>query len=174
MKSTRAETEKRVAEVLNLRLLGAEFRDIKAHVEQAGWKVRDRQLWRYIRKGDRLLARTLEKDTEKLVNRHVAQRRGLYARAMAVSDYGTALRVLQDEAKLLSLYPEARSQTGSKRDSTQVNVQVNVGSPTIEDQRRQLDGVLELLAQLGALPAPDTAPEQFRDTGVSASPRVPS
>jgi hypothetical protein len=124
MKSTRAETEKRVAEVLNLRLLGAEFRDIKAHAEQAEWNVRDRQLWRYIRKGDRLLARTLERDREKLVNRHVAQRRGLYARAMAVSDYGTALRVLQDEARLLNLYPEQRLQLGSKNGAPLVQLNI--------------------------------------------------
>ena len=103
---------KRADEVLALRLLGAEFADIKAHAAKEGWNVCDRTLWRYIDQGDRLLAKTLEKDRQKLVNRHIAQRRALYARAVSVSDYSTALRILQDECELLGLYPPKTARLG--------------------------------------------------------------
>jgi hypothetical protein len=105
MKSDKTTLQKRIEEVLSLRLLGAEFVDVRQHASQAGWGVSDRQLYRYIAEGDKVLARTLERDREKLFNRHVAQRRALYARAMAVSDYRTALAVLRDDAELHNLYP---------------------------------------------------------------------
>ena len=105
MKSTKAEAQKRVEEVLSLRLLGAEFLDIRQHASAQKWDVSDRQLWRYIAAGDELLARTLERDREKLFRRHIAQRRALYARTMAASDYSTAARILKDEAELCNLYP---------------------------------------------------------------------
>jgi hypothetical protein len=103
MKSNQAAVRQRVEEILNLRLLGAEFVDIRHHASAAKWNVSDRQLWRYIAAGDKILKETLEKDREKLVNRHVAMRRALYARAVSVSDYSTALRVLDSEAKILGL-----------------------------------------------------------------------
>ena len=105
MKSTQATVRQRVEEVLTIRLLGAEFTDIRQHASGQGWDVSDRQLWRYVAQGDKLLAQTLEKDREKLFNRHVAQRRALYARAMSVSDFRTALAALKDEGHLLGLYP---------------------------------------------------------------------
>lgn len=109
-KSTKVVIRQRVEELLSLRLLGAEFPDLRKHADTAGWQISNRQLWRYIGQGDKYLAESLEKDREKLVNRHLAQRRALYARAMSVSDYGTALRILQDEAELLQLYPAKRAE----------------------------------------------------------------
>jgi hypothetical protein len=108
MKSDKATVRKRVEEVLRLRLLGAEFLDIRQHASEQGWQVSDRQLWRYIALGDKILAETLDQDRDRLVRRHVAQRRALYARAVAVSDYRTALAVLKDEGELLKLYPPKR------------------------------------------------------------------
>ena len=89
-----------------MRLQGAEFLDIRQHASAADppWNVSDRQLRRYIEAGDDLLAETLDKDRERLINRHVAQRRALFARAMSVSDYATAGRILKDEADLMHLY----------------------------------------------------------------------
>jgi hypothetical protein len=110
MKSTQTTVRQRVEEVLSLRLLGAEFQDIRQHASQQQWNVTDRQLWRYIHAGDDFLARTLEKDRQKLVNRHIAQRRALYARAAAVSDYRTCLAILRDEGELLNLYPPKRTE----------------------------------------------------------------
>ena len=103
MKSDKTTVQQRVEEILSLRLLGAEFTDIRQHASAQKWNVSDRQLFRYIAAGDKILADTLEKDRQKLLNRHVAMRRALYARAMSVSDYGTALRTLDSEARILAL-----------------------------------------------------------------------
>jgi hypothetical protein len=113
-KSTQAVVQQRVEEVLQIRLLGAEFADVRQHAQEKKWKVGDRQLWRYIEESDALLARTLEKDCDKPLARHVAQRRALFARCMAVSDYSNARAVLKDEAELLGLYPAKRTELTGK------------------------------------------------------------
>jgi hypothetical protein len=109
MKATKAEIMKRVEAILEIRLAGAEFADIRKYATENGWHLSDSQLWRYVRKTDDILAHTLERDRQKLVNRHLAQRHALYARAMSVSDYRTALAVLKDQAELQGLYPTGRS-----------------------------------------------------------------
>jgi hypothetical protein len=100
----------RVEEVLQMRLAGLEFMDIRQHAEKEGWNVSERQLWRYIAAGDKLLEESLEKDRLKVFNRAIAQRRALLARSMSVSDYSTAARILKDEAELLNLYPPKRTE----------------------------------------------------------------
>jgi hypothetical protein len=109
MKATKAEIAQRVEAILEIRLSGAEFCDVRKYAQENGWQVSDGQLWRYIRKTDDILARTLEQDRQKLLNRHLAQRHALYARAMSVSDYRTALAVLRDQAELQGLYPTGRN-----------------------------------------------------------------
>ncbi len=130
-RADKTEVNRRVAEILQMRLLGAEFHDIANHAEAEGWNVSERQLWRYVKAGDELLARTLDKDRERLLNRHLAQRRALFARAMSVSDYGTARAVLKDEAELLHLY-DVMPSAGSRLD----------GAPPTLDTA----GVVQLLA----------------------------
>src|SRR5262249_45688444 len=107
MKSDKATVKKRVEEVLDLRLLGATLPDIRRYASEQTppWNVSDRQLERYIQASDALLDSLLEKDRQKNLNRQIAQHRVLYSRAVAVSDYRTALSILSDEAKLLNLYP---------------------------------------------------------------------
>jgi hypothetical protein len=96
----------RIEEVLQIRLMGGEFVDLRNHAEEQGWNVSLRQLRRYAAAGDKLLENTLEKDRPKLLRRHIAQRRSLFARCMAVADYSAAGRVLRDEAELLHLYDD--------------------------------------------------------------------
>jgi hypothetical protein len=105
IRASKTVTTVRVEEILQLRLLGAEFVDIRKHSQANGWNLADRSLHYLIAKSDKLLQQTLEKDRTKIINRHIAMRRALYARAVAVSDYGTASRILRDEAELLGLYP---------------------------------------------------------------------
>src|SRR5919201_2075319 len=144
MKSTKAEVRQRVEEVLRVRLLGAELWDIRQHASEQGWDVSDRQLYRYLAAADKLLAQTLEKDREKLLNRHLAQRRALYARAMEVGDLRTALAVAKDEADLLNLYPARRHElTGAAGGPLQSQ---NVVVLT-DDQRAA--AVAAILARLG-------------------------
>jgi hypothetical protein len=107
MKSTSAEVRKRVEAVFNLRLGGAEFADIVqyASAREQGWGVSERQLWNYVRAADQLVKERFDARAEHLLNRHLLQRRTLYAHAMGAGDFRTALAVLQDEAKLEGLYP---------------------------------------------------------------------
>src|SRR4051812_35163319 len=113
-KSPQAIVQQRVQEVLTIRLLGAEFSDIVQYAAEKGWDVQERQLWNYVAQSDELLATTLEQDREKLLNRHVAQRRALFAKAMSVADLGAARAVLKDEAELLGLYPAKRTEITGK------------------------------------------------------------
>src|SRR5262245_6660371 len=110
MKADKATIRKRVEEFLRLRLEGKEMPDLAQHADEQGWNVSIRQLWRYAAASDKLLAQSLEKDRQKILNRHIAERRHLYAKAVAAADYGTASRILKDLAELLNLYPPKRSE----------------------------------------------------------------
>ena len=114
MKSNKTTVRQRVEEILSLRLLGAAFMDIRQHASVSGWNVGDRQLRRYIADGDDILAETLEPERENLLNLHIAQRQALYGRAVSVSDYSTALRILDSEAKLLGLFPPKQVELAGK------------------------------------------------------------
>jgi hypothetical protein len=106
MKSTRAETARRVEEVFRLRLGGAEFSDIRqfASAWEQNWGVCDRQIWRYIAAADKLVKERFDARAEHLLARHLLQRQ-LYAHAVGAGDFSTALRCLDSEAKLEGLFP---------------------------------------------------------------------
>ncbi|MCC6419522.1 MAG: hypothetical protein IT429_14915 [Gemmataceae bacterium] len=120
-KATAAEVLLRTEEILRIRLDGAEIYDVREYVREkeaeAGspWHLgprqkplSDSQLWRYIAAADRMLAENCRASRKKVVRRHLAQRRNLYGKAMVSGDLRTALGVLQDEARLLGLYPAAK------------------------------------------------------------------
>src|SRR5262249_23940384 len=65
----------------------------------------DRSLRRYVERADRLIVASVEKDRERAMARHLAQRRALYGKAVLAGDLRTALAVLRDEAQLRWLYP---------------------------------------------------------------------
>jgi hypothetical protein len=114
MTATKAEIQKRVEEIADLRLLGATSTNIRHYAVEQGWGVSERNVYRYMTEADKLIARSVDKNRSKLLAFHHASRRALYARCMAVSDYGTAARVLKDEAELLALYPAKEMQVKSK------------------------------------------------------------
>jgi hypothetical protein len=105
MRSTKAQVRQRVEALLEVHLAGAQFHDLRVFARESGWSISDAQLRRYVRKIDDILSQTLERDRQKIFNRHIGQRRALFARAMSVSDYPTCLRILRDEAELFGLYP---------------------------------------------------------------------
>ena len=105
MKSSKTTVLKRVEEIANLRLLGATHTNIRHYASEQEWGVTDRQVGRYITEADKSITKSVDKSRVKLIAWHHAARRALYARCMAVSDYGTAARLLKDEAELLNLYP---------------------------------------------------------------------
>lgn len=104
MKATQTQVEQRVAEVLALRLAGADFPDILQYAAVKQWNVKERQLWNYVEKADERLAETTERDRGKLLRLHLAQRRLLYAKALESGDWRGALAIKKDEAQLLGLY----------------------------------------------------------------------
>jgi hypothetical protein len=126
MKSDKTTIRARVEEVLQIRLRGAQHADIVRHAEEQGWSVGERQLRSYIAQSDEILEETLEKDRQRLLNRHLAQRQTLYAYAFAAADYATARAILKDEAELLNLYPAKRTElTGANGGPLQTEVTMN-------------------------------------------------
>jgi hypothetical protein len=135
----------RVEEVLHLRLNGALLYDLKAHAVEKQWNVSERQLRRYCEAADVILAEAIDNDRDKLLRRHIAQRHGLFARALSDGDYRTALAVLKDEGELLSLYPAKRLEMTGKE-----------GGPlhhehTFSDKERA-DAILAILARSSGSP----------------------
>jgi hypothetical protein len=108
---------RRQQEVLRIRLDGAEFWDVREYAREKGkeqgsaWELSpdskplsDGQLWRYIGRADRMITESCRATRKKLLRRHLAQRRNLYAKAVSQGDVRAALAVLTDEAKLIGLY----------------------------------------------------------------------
>jgi hypothetical protein len=116
MKSTKAEVAQRVEEVFKLRLGGAEFADIRQHASapEQQWNVSDRQIWRYVAAADKLVKERFDAKADHLLARHCLQRRLLYAHAVGAGDFGTALRILDSEAKLEGIIPATRTELTGK------------------------------------------------------------
>jgi hypothetical protein len=110
MRSNKTTVRQRVEEILGLKLLGAVYVDLRRHADEQKWGVSTRQLQRYVAQADKRIAAAVERDRDKLFAHHFVARRALYARAVAVSDYSTAARILKDEAELLGLYPAKKTE----------------------------------------------------------------
>lgn len=117
MKATKAQLQARVEEVLAIRLDGAEFWHVREYArekeqeEGSAWKLAegqkplsDGQLWRYIGQADKMMAESCRASRKRLLRRHLAQRRNLYAKAVSQGDVRSALACIADEARLLGLY----------------------------------------------------------------------
>jgi hypothetical protein len=65
-------------------------------------------LWRYIARADQLIAESCRASRRKLLRRHLAQRRNLFAKALSAGDYRAALAAARDEAELEGLYAPKR------------------------------------------------------------------
>lgn len=114
-RATEAQTEKRIEELLAIRLDGAELWDVREYVREKVaahdpvWgknPLSDSQLYRYLQRVDSHISESCKEARSKLLRRHLAQRRRLYARAVNVGDVRAALAALRDEAELLDLYPK--------------------------------------------------------------------
>ena len=153
-----AKIEQRVQAVLQLKLDGAEPWNVCRYVsekEQAGeqpWTMDadrkplcQRTIERYMAAADeRISAITLTHEKNAL-HLAFAQRRGLYARAMADKDFRTALAVLADLARLADLYPAPKKQpielsgtviydrklTDDERQAAIVNLAARLGSRSV-------------------------------------------
>jgi hypothetical protein len=126
-RADKATVLRRTEEILRIRLDGAELWDVREyvkeqeakegspwHVPEGGKGLSDVQLWRYIAKADALVAESCRSSRRKLLRRHLAQRRNLYAKAVLQGDVKAALAVLRDEAELLDLYPSAEAKLAAE------------------------------------------------------------
>jgi hypothetical protein len=118
-KATKAEVATLVEAVFELRLGGAGFADIRqyasAPTDREGkklepWDVSDRQLWRYIDAADKLCKERYDTRAPHLLSRHLLRRERLYAHALEVGDFKTALAILKDEADLEGHYQRANAE----------------------------------------------------------------
>jgi hypothetical protein len=153
-KADKALVERRVTDLLRIRLDGAQLWDVCEYVREkeaepgSAWFVAEgasplsqSQIGRYLQKADHLVFESHERSRKKLLRRHLAQRRNLYARAVRTGDVGTALRVLDSEAELLGLFPEKKHQISGK-DGGPVQLHITeevVGQPA----PAELPGIVE-------------------------------
>ena len=123
----KAMAARRVDEILRIRLDGAEFWDLcefvrgKELLPGSNWFLQpgttplsESQIRRYQGEADALISSAHERSRKKLFRRHLARRRHLYAKAATSGDLRTALACVQDEAKLLGLYPLAEKGRGEQ------------------------------------------------------------
>ena len=140
MKATKALVLQRVEDILQIRLDGAQFWNIRQYISEqyskqgSPWSLPegcpplvDRTLWWYIQRADKMIAESCNESRDKIINRNIAQRRYLYARAVAVADYRTALAALREEAELLGLYPERTVPADGDTVLRVTRVVINVG-----------------------------------------------
>lgn len=117
MKATKATVELRVTDLVRIRLDGAEYWDVREYVreqeqeDKSPWKLAEgkrplsaSQLWRYIAKADKLIRDSCRTSRKRLMRRHLAQRRNLYAKAVSAGDFRAALAAAESEAKLENLF----------------------------------------------------------------------
>jgi hypothetical protein len=146
-RATKTTKRDRVAAVLQVMLDGAQPHQVRQFVaektaaEEYPWKVAEgekplseRQLRRYMAEADRLIAAGHRTSHRKLLRRHLAMRRNLYARAVNAGDIGTALRIADSEAKLLDLFPSPEAELrreveALKKQLAEIEADGN-GSPT--------------------------------------------
>jgi hypothetical protein len=116
-KADKALSARRVEDILRIRLDGAEWWDVVQFVREnqseqtSAWFVAEGEkplseamIRKYQERADKLLIESHEKSRKKLLRRHLAQRRNLFARAVTTGELATALRCLDSEAALLALH----------------------------------------------------------------------
>ena len=127
-KADKATVALRVEDLLRVRLAGAALWEMCAYVraeernpQSVPWfvteerpAVSESQIRRYVQRTDDLIAATLERDRQKLLDLHLAQRRSLLARCLARDDFANARGILKDEAELLGLYPAKKTELTGK------------------------------------------------------------
>ena len=154
MRSDKVTTRQRVEAVLDLKCRGALFHQIRqfASEQEPPWNVSDRQLRRYSRAADKLLARILDRDTQRRLRLHIARRETLYALALSVSDYATARLVLADQAELERLYPPKRVEASGPNGGPIPTANVEL----TDDERTT--AIKALMGRVPGLGAADTRP----------------
>lgn len=114
---TKALVQRRIEELLRIILDGAEGWDLCEYVreqEQTEGTIWHRaegekplsysQIRRYAARAEKMIFESSRAQRQKLLRRHLAQRRNLYAKAVSQGDIRAALACLDSEAKLKGLF----------------------------------------------------------------------
>jgi hypothetical protein len=117
-RATKALMNERAHDLLGIILDGAEGLDLLAYIreqetsEESPWKLTDgekpmsySQIRRYVNLAEKLLEDNSRTTRRRLLRKHKAQRRRLYATAVQQGDVRAASAVLKDLAELQGLYP---------------------------------------------------------------------
>jgi hypothetical protein len=121
-KATKAQAEARTRDILRIMLDGAEpgwdiCEYVREQEQQEGshWYVGEgesplsySQIRRYVQKAEELIRESCRTSRKKLIRRHEAMRRALYAKAVSQGDIRAAMTVLKDLADLQGIYPPKR------------------------------------------------------------------
>src|SRR6266478_4978278 len=119
---TKELAEARVSDIVQILLNGAQAWDMIGYVRKneqdpkTPWFIQPGntplsydQIRRYTRRAEAEITRTVRPKHAKLIDRHIAQRRHLYAMAVSQGDTKAALSVLDSEARLLGIGGFART-----------------------------------------------------------------
>lgn len=106
-RSSAAEVSARVSAVLELLASGVRRTEI-VRIGSREWGVTSRQIDDYIAAATKLIQAEAARTREEALAEHVARRRQIYKRAMNNGDLHAALKAVQDEARLLGLYPSEK------------------------------------------------------------------
>ena len=130
-RSDAATVAARVEEIVRLKIDGAQAHDLFQFASEKSWGLTDRQVRNLANKASELLVERQERKRRRLMALHVARRETLYARAVNAGDQRTALAILDSEAKLQALFPDAK-------DLREVAKLLAAQSGTIEDLENRL------------------------------------
>jgi hypothetical protein len=129
-RSSKLTVARRVDEVSQIILLGAEFRDVQTYAKQKKWDCSDSMLYRYMQRAFEVFVAQTEKDKEKLVSKHLRQLNVIYQRALEGNDLRVARAVLQDIAQLRGYYPGSLRELQDQLDELKGKVHAHGGKRT--------------------------------------------
>lgn len=95
-KITKSELQSRISAIFVMRLDGRNGREIVQHAATERWGVRDRQIYNYIQKADRLIETGQQKTRDQILEKTRKRLERLYAKSIADADLRLARLVLKD------------------------------------------------------------------------------
>lgn len=195
-RAQKEQVEARVSELLRIILDGAETWDLREyvrekereagscwHVPEGGKPLSYSQIRRYAARAEKEIGESSRASRGKLIRRHLAKRRNLFAKAVSAGDYRTALAAARDEAELLGLYPGKRVELSGKDGGPIETLELSQHDRDIAiaaiftrlgrgDYRPAVDREIDAAGfALGA--AGEAADDGFDDTGPLAEPATP-
>lgn len=133
---------------------GANFKMVREKSKELGWDYADCTLRRIAKLAERMAVRRIRNRQAHRIWAHIARREALYRKAVSKGDEATALRILQDLAKLERLYPADRTEIEHKH-TGKVQVEASLFADVLryEDEFRlaaKAERIERQITQVGA------------------------